>query len=244
MPYKIDPLKYHKSITQELKAVQNRVRSLIGAANWGQDGNYKEVVLRNVIKRYLANDLTIGTGFIVDETGGNLTVSNQIDILIVKRDYPCLFTEGDFIITTPFNVKAIIEVKTNFSPYNIDVIKKSTENANITRSDIFNGIFSFENTNYNFDNREFEIALRESRGKVDHICFGENFFVKYWYQNSSFPVQNAYRFYNIKNLAFTYFISNLVNYLYGNTRVERNWFLFPLINGKEGYGFKDLYINE
>ena len=238
------PLKFHKSITQELKAVQDRVRSLIGSAHWGEDGSHKEVVLRNVIKRHLADDLLVGTGFIVNKAGDEIVVSNQIDILIVKKDYPCLFTEGDFIITTPFNVKAIIEVKTDLLPFDTEAIRKATENGKLAGGNIFNGIFSFDNTNHNFNNTAFESALKESHGEISCMCFGENYFIKYWFQNSSHPVQNAYRFYNVKKLAFTYFISNLVNELYGNTGIERDWFLYPLPRGKEEHGFKDIYIND
>ena len=48
-----NPSAFQKSITKELKALQNRVRYLIGDSHWGEEGRYKEAILRNVIKRFL-----------------------------------------------------------------------------------------------------------------------------------------------------------------------------------------------
>ena len=42
---------FHKSTTKELKVIKNRVRNFIGNRNWGEEGRYKEAILRNVIKR-------------------------------------------------------------------------------------------------------------------------------------------------------------------------------------------------
>lgn len=44
---------FQKSITKELDVVKNRVRNLIGPAHWGEEGRYKEAVLKNIIKRFL-----------------------------------------------------------------------------------------------------------------------------------------------------------------------------------------------
>lgn len=41
---------YHKSTSQELLAVINRVRNLINY--WGEDGRYKEAVLKNMISDF------------------------------------------------------------------------------------------------------------------------------------------------------------------------------------------------
>jgi len=48
-------LDFQKSITKELDIVKNRVRSLIGNAHWGEEGRYKEAVLKTVINRFLPN---------------------------------------------------------------------------------------------------------------------------------------------------------------------------------------------
>lgn len=42
----INTLEYQISISQELNTIKNRVRNLIGDANWGEDGKYKEEKLK------------------------------------------------------------------------------------------------------------------------------------------------------------------------------------------------------
>jgi len=64
MPVHISPEKFQESITKELEVVRDRVRNLIGDAHWGEEGRYKEAVLKNVIRRFLPSNLSIGTGFV------------------------------------------------------------------------------------------------------------------------------------------------------------------------------------
>lgn len=245
MPISVDPKQFHLSITKELKALQDRVRSLIGDAHWGEDGRYKEAVLRNVIRRFLTQDAVIGTGFIVRHSPEELKVSNQIDILVVDSRYPLLFAEGDFIITTPFNVLAMIEVKTELEPSDREIFEKATENGRIAGKDIFNGIFSFEGVAQNrIETNSFEDILKNSQGEVNNICFGEDFFVKYWDRSVNNPIKNGYGIYKITGLSFSYFISNLVESVYPNTGVERNWFLYPIEEGKEAHRIKTVMMND
>lgn len=61
----INPLEFQKSINKELQIVKDRVRNLIGRANWGDEGAYKEAILRNVISQYLPKNLSIGNGYIL-----------------------------------------------------------------------------------------------------------------------------------------------------------------------------------
>jgi len=70
---------FHESTSKELEAVKNRVRNLIGAANWSDEGRYKEIVLSNVIRRFLPKRFDIGTGHIVAKDGRDVKVSKQID---------------------------------------------------------------------------------------------------------------------------------------------------------------------
>ncbi|OQX51685.1 MAG: hypothetical protein B5M53_10660, partial [Candidatus Cloacimonas sp. 4484_209] len=78
----IDPEEFQKSITKELDIIKNRVRNLIGNTHWEEEGRYKEAILRNVIKRLLPSNLSIGTGFVIKKNNGNTQISNQIDIII------------------------------------------------------------------------------------------------------------------------------------------------------------------
>jgi len=242
MPNRTSSRDFHKSISLELVALKNRVRHLIGDAHWGEEGGYKEAVLRNVIRKQLPDDLILGTGFIVREGGGKIKVSSQIDILIIDKNAPVLFREGDFIITTPLNVRGIIEVKTTLSVSDSETIKKATKNGDMVGLSVFNGIFAFDKEGDNFQSKSFESSLKASKGRLNHICYGKNYFVKFWESSSGNPVKNAYSIYKINNYSFTYFIFNLVNHIYPNTYLERGWFLFPIEKGKENYKIHDIYI--
>ena len=100
---------FWSSIANELGAAKDRVRNLIGAKHWQTDGTHKEIILRNVIKRYLPETLKVCTGFVYKSSGA---VSTQIDLLIINRSCYTLFKEGDLVIVTPHAVRGIIEVKT------------------------------------------------------------------------------------------------------------------------------------
>ena len=107
-------LEYHKSLTNELHALKDRVRNL--AEHWPTDGEYKEAALRTVLRRHLPESLIVGRGFVVTENSG----STQIDLLIVDGNKPTLFRDGDLMFVTPDCVRAVIEVKTTL-PSSADV---------------------------------------------------------------------------------------------------------------------------
>jgi len=72
--------------------------------------------------------------------------------IVYDNTYPLLFSEGDFVIANPENVKGIIEVKTTVDKYSlIDVMKKANKNSEIiigkSQRQIFNGIFSYNSRN-------------------------------------------------------------------------------------------------
>lgn len=243
------PEKFQKSITDELKAVQDRIRHLIGSAHWGEEGRHKEVALRGVIKRFLPTNISLGTGFIVKKENGEIEISNQIDILIYDNTYPVLFAEGDFIITTPENVKGMIEVKTKLNSSDIyEAVSKATKNGNMTNQEIFNGVFAYDRGAVEIEGEEMndnlKSVLKDSKGMVNHLCLGEDVFIKFW-QNSD--AQNNcsdgyYSIYKIKKLSFSYFISNLVEHVSKNRMTERWWFLYPIKKGKEEYKIEDICV--
>jgi hypothetical protein len=236
----IDPEEFHRSISEELKVIQNRVRNLIGSAHWGEEGRYKEAVLRSIIRRFLPENVSIGTGFILKKERDEIKISNQIDIIIYDNTYPVLFTEGDFLITTPANVKGIIEVKTELNSSDVmNVVSKSTNNGNIVDKKIFNGVFVYNNGNIVNNgniNDNLKSALKESKGVVNHICLGKNIFIKFW------SPQRKYSIYEIENLSFSYFISNLAEQTSESKLKERWWFLYPIKKGKEEYKIEDIYV--
>jgi len=140
--------KFYESINGELMAIKDRVRSLIGDANWGEDGRYREAILKNIISRFLPKKYSIGTGFVINK---NKEITKQIDIIIYDNSHPILFSEGDFVIVLASAVKAIIEVKSSIRSTTqlIDIIKNCEKNvqkieAYALHDRIFNGVFCYE----------------------------------------------------------------------------------------------------
>ncbi|KKM02784.1 hypothetical protein LCGC14_1780970 [marine sediment metagenome] len=189
---------FHKSTTDELKVIKNRVRNLIGNRNWGEEGRYKEAILRSVIKRFLPQNFIIGTGFIIKRRENDNEInrydidsSRQIDILIFDATRPILFSEGDFYIVTPNSVRAIIEVKTNIENQNLtEILKRMNEMGEFTNQSqsnqptfidqtiienqpIFNGIFSYEGY-HNITNQQdveelIELKIKEGARGTNYV---------------------------------------------------------------------------
>ncbi|MGP4063463.1 DUF6602 domain-containing protein [Oceanobacillus sp. M65] len=244
---------FQKSISKELYTIKDRVKNLIGDAHWGEEGRYKESVLKNVVSRFLPSNLSIGSGFIItkDYKNGRTIRSSQIDIIVYDNTYPLLFKEGDFIITSPENVRAIVEVKTAIRSGDIsEIITKATQNAKIAPFSTFNGIFAYEKRGLNLRtnlNQNLRNALISSNGVVNHICLGENIFIKFWGvgEKQEDKLDRIYSFYEIDDLAFSYFISNMIESVVPDKVFDKSWFLYPIRNqfGKEFYIVRDLKLS-
>jgi hypothetical protein len=249
--------RFQESITNELKITKDRVRDLIGAANWGDDGRYKEAILRKTISQFLPSNLNIGTGFILGnddhEFGQDGKISSQLDLIVYENKTPLIFREGDFIILTENAVRAIIEVKTkiiNYSANGENSLNKIITKLNRLRDfDTFNslrnqrkkfvGIFSFE-YDQEFTHDRVQEALLQSNGLVNHISLGPDKFIRYWKNTVGLnpPIQyngRCYIRYNLLSLSFSYFISNLLHIVADEDPVERYWFSFPIEGTKEQF---------
>lgn len=251
-------IEYQKSISKEFKSYENRVRHLIDDVHMGEDGRYKEVILMNYLKRVLPKNLSVGSGFV-----RNGEITRQIDIIIYDNTYPLLFSEGDFVIANPENVKGIIEVKTTVDKYTlIDVMKKANKNGEIiigkSKRQIFNGIFSYNSRNctdilekfkeVNLYREEVRTHFNELHPKVFDYCINyialdsEKFIMKWSNDkegNYTYPYYSLYNF--NEELAYGYFISNLLNFLrleqprYLTDEEEESLlkFYYPILEGKE-----------
>lgn len=257
-------LDFQKSITRELSLTKDRVEFLIGNSNWGEVGRFKEAILRKTIAQFLPSNLKIGTGYIIGNTdhqfGREGQISSQLDIIIYEDKSPVVFREGEFVIITESAVRAVVEVKTkvvNYSDPNTsggdNALNKIIEKFNRLRDfETFNplgeyrkkfvGIFSYE---YKSDAPETNAeriheALRQSNGLVNHLSLGPNKFIRYWEDTHRLPNPPAYRGrcyirYRIENLAFSYFISNLIHIVSDEDPIERYWFSFPIEGTKENH---------
>lgn len=252
---------FQESITKELEIVKDRVKNLIGNAHWGEEGRFKEAVLKNILRQFLPKNLSVGTGFILKASGDNdekNLLSSQLDIIVYDNTLPVLFSEGDFVITTLRNVKAIIEVKSRITSAGLAGVVNQFENSVAhfadeikkeprfyasrmhipDRKKIFIGIFAFE-FGGNIDSNNIDNCLRNSNKIINHISLGPNHFIKYWKKTDSnrltIPVEcqsDFYNIYNLNNLSFSYFISNLVDITSGGLN-DRYWFSFPIQGTKE-----------
>jgi hypothetical protein len=251
-----DPKKFQISISDELDAVKDRVRHLIGDRHWGEEGRYKETVLKNILRRNLPNNVSVGSGLILKKEGKTIKRSRQIDIIVYDNSLPAIFSEGDFIITTPENVKGIIEVKTSVRYDMIsDILKHSFENSKFLKEGTFNGIFSYDQGDITADNfiDRFTAGLKDSKGTINHICLGKRLFSRFFKMNEIeylYPrcqKNSYYGFYNFdENLSPSYFISNLVDFVCSSNHQiamkNRDWLLFPLKHGKAPYSIGEIEI--
>ena len=241
-----DIMGYHQSIGYQIKSLQNQVRNLIGSANWGEEGRFKEAVIRKILRDRIGPAYHVGTGFVLDKNGP----TTQIDILITKNASPVLFQDGDFKIVTPDAVAAIIEVKTGQTRSTLPTtLEKLSDVAKIVRDSTnqscMTGLFVFDEKdlceNAFFDS--FPEQLLQDKCEINWVCLGVNLFIRYWNAGDIINVDglsktittHQYRLYNLPNLAYSYFISNAVLDTNNSTDFKFQNIWFPLDNGKESY---------
>ena len=236
---------YHRATSNELLALTDKVRSLI--THWGEEGRYKEAVLKNILGRFLPEKYTIATGFVIKQTQnrGQHLSSKQIDLIIYDNASPVLFKEGDFVILTPDAVRGIIEIKANAQNQNLgEILRQANENGQFIFSGkddkkpiFFNGIFSYAGFDKNFimekfvhnylkSNLEFLTDPNYLKFKVNHVSLNKDWFIKVWNGKT-----NPHSIYKIQDLSFSFFISNLVDTL-SNKSVKKNNFIW-YANDKE-----------
>lgn len=230
---------FHRSVSEELFSVKDRIRSLV--RHWGTDGEAKEVALRSVLRRHLPESVIIGRGFVVTSDAS----STQIDILIVDAAKPTLFKDGDLLIVTPDAVRGVIEVKTGLStrPLVAEALVKLSEIEDLCREatgrdQVWTGLFIFNGG----DGIEPRLlggladAYSRTRRKVNCISAGKDTFVRYWDRgadvNSSErgPVWHAYL---LPHVAPSYFMGNLIDSIGSVDNSTAGFAWFPMLGGKE-----------
>lgn len=250
-----DPVNFQKSITKELEVIKDRVTQLIDHAHHGETGRYREAILKTVLRKHLPRNISVGTGFIIEGDGDQR--SRQLDIIVFDNTKPVLFSDGDFVITTMTNVLGIIEVKSSIPNLNdvIEQFEESTFNFHARLLDqeqpkIFTGIFSYEFTG-NINAPGIDAHLRNSNTVVNHISFGTRYFIRKWRQqdapNLGPPaiecLTDFYNVYDIPDLSYSYFISNLIHIVTGGIN-DRYWFSFPIPGTKEMNRMRTVCLDE
>jgi hypothetical protein len=251
VPVRIDFVQYHKSIDDEFKATQNRVRNLIADCHWLTDGEYKEVILRKVLRSCLPEFLHIGRGFVCYEQHS----STQLDVLITNKDRPTLFQEGNLVIVTPDCVEAIVEVKTKLERRS-ELTETLTKLANQVEDvrwkkpgrQCWAGLFVFDGPegvdagdkekSRNLLEAIAEASQGEPEGAINCVALGSELFVRYWpdtMPGAGTPGWQSYVFNEGTHarLAPAYFVSNLVWQISPDTSAEMKYAWFPI--PKQGY---------
>lgn len=254
MAEKPDYERFLRSTSKEIMAVKDRVRYLINDANWAEEGRYKEVILSEILRSFLPERYGIGTGFAICQ---NDTITSQIDIIIYdkfkKENNAEILKKGNFVIVESKSVVGIIEVKSSFdsnifsqrNANNQNAIEKLLKNKAKINKNIFAGIFAFSRANnYQIEtiHSNLKECLQTSNIALDCISFDENYFMKFWEANLPDETykRKHYSFYELHDLSFGYFISNVVEHLrlwttkkpLSQDELKR---LYPLIGSKQQY---------
>lgn len=231
-----DIREYIKAQSQALKEKQDCVRNLISNKHWGEDGRYKELILRKWLKEELLiklspQEVCIGTGFVMDGEKS----SSQIDMIIYNPTRANFrLRQDDLIIIDKDSVLAILEVKTRINPNKAKImINKLIDNKKLIGRDIFAGIFAYEcqAKGAELSDESLKKVLLGSKGNlkksieqslqmqddypIDCIAFGENYFMKFWEANLPYEYHKYkhYSFYKLENQSFGYFMLNIVEHM-------------------------------
>lgn len=239
---------FHRSLGAELTSVKDRIRNLID--HWPSDGEHKEVVLQAVLRRHIGQSFVVGKGFIVDQN----SASGQIDLMVIDGASPTLFRDGDFLITTPDAVRAVIEVKTSCT--GPQQIAEATEQLRqhvspwdgADRCRIWTGLFIYEREPNENTMRNHMKTLANGNGRqrcpVNCVSIGENDLIRWWPKLGGPPFAGArrqvWRSYELAGLAPAYFVGNLIEHLtctadqrVGHLRHGSVWFPIRNPGGKE-----------
>lgn len=108
---------FFSSYSYELKSQMKRLDTLIGRDHWLSVGNYKESILRKLIRNTIPKKFEVSTGFILaSDEQGNPIKSKQIDIIIWdSHEFSPVFQDEEFVIVPPEACRAVVEVKSTFN---------------------------------------------------------------------------------------------------------------------------------
>lgn len=243
---------YFTSLSTECDALKNRVRNFIEDAHWLSDGEWKESVLRTMIKRSTANSCSVGRGFIVKKE----VSSTQTDILVYDSFRPILYQDNDLVFIPPISCKGIIEVKTRINRYDLfDNLNKLSDTAQFVLDsepnlNLFVGLFAYDTNYRDLDSLRILEALQNSaignsRRVINHVCLGKSIFAKYWETHPVLgtPNYNSWRVYYLRNMSVGYFLHNLMSYVANRNLIGNDNVWFPE-GGKEGNGKESRFISD
>lgn len=245
----MDDLDYFRSITLELQALKDRLHHFIRGKHWLTEGEWKESVLRTVLRRHLPQGIGVGRGFVITQAGP----SPQIDVLLYDRTKPLLYNDGDLVIITSDLCLGLIEVKTRLgpSPLRMTIQRLSDCRDHVSHSaqcDPFVGLFSFEH-----DGEAFEPLLKAirdaaagaSRRVLNCVSLGRSLFARYWWCAPEQPNRavDIVRAYHLQDMAPAYFVHNVIEHLCKQSVIANDDIWYPA-QGKEAHTLGQISLGE
>ena len=114
---------------------------------------------------------------------------------------------------------------------------------------IFYGIFSYEFSG-TIETEAIDEALKNSHETINHFSLGRNYFIRHWKKNDGKEIEpqvnsnfDFYNIYNIEDISFSYFISNLIDIVCGGLG-DRYWISFPIEGTKEVHRVRTVYLDK
>jgi len=248
----MDVAKYFKSLSLELTGLKNRVRDFMQDPHWLTVGEWKESVLRAVLRRHLPDNMKVGRGFVLNSR----THSKQIDVLLYDASKPILFRDADLVFITDDAVMGIIEVKSKIYKNTIkDDLNKISDNAEFINRrnnqhdrNIFIGLFGYE-TDLEDDNKRWileqikNVSNHNMNRIINHICLENSLFIKYWGTSPDRKANyNRWHLYDLKQKSYGYFFNNIVSALSEDSVTLNQEIWFPQ-KGKERDKIADISFN-
>lgn len=241
MANQLDVTKQFKSLTQEFLSLRDRVRFMIGSQHWLTDGEWKEAVLRSILRRHLPENIEPVRGFVLYPAGGSppaVRATNQVDVLLYDNSKPALFRDGDLVFVTPDAAPGLIEVKSKApTPAKLEEhLNKLAANIEHVRKhgnpNAFAGYFAFDSDIQNphtLNSLLNEVARGCSARAIDFVCLGTRVFALFWRKGEVWPgaTPNTWEAFQFEDeVAPAYFVNNVI-YVSAPASVTQNrevWF--------------------
>jgi hypothetical protein len=228
---------YFRAITDELNSQKDRLQNFI--RHWLTVGEFRETILRNVLRRHLPRSIGVARGFIINED----TQSTQIDILFYDTSRPVLFQEGELLILTPDAALGAIEVKKSVTiPELQEALVKLSDIAEMTvhnPNPMFFGLIAYEghpSRDHTLSTLQTAVAHSDRR-IINCLSVGDSFFSRYWYLNPDGSFNrpyNQWHSYDLQGKAPAYFVMNVVEHLCRHSVAAFDQLWFPS-GGKEPF---------
>lgn len=236
----MDLRQYFASLSLEIDSLKDRVRNLKTDRHWLTDGEWKESVIRQVLRRNLPETVEVGRGFVVTRN----KASHQLDVLIRDASKPVVFRDGDLAFVTPDAVLGIIEVKSRVTPSVLEnSLRKLAADIKLVRLHpnirAFAAFFSFEADNAS-GQALLDILARvvtDWNQRLDFASIGDSKFLKYWESDPRGVDRRMYESwhsYNLPSQAAGYFVHNAIDAISPESVFSNSEVWFP-VGGKEPY---------